>query len=58
MVQCNECDAGNIYEKLARQNIYVRYWDSSHLKDKLRITIGTIEQNNKLIAALKEIMPQ
>lgn len=58
MAQCNQCDAGQIYEKLAQRNIYVRYWDSSHLKDKLRITIGTVEQNDKLIEALKEIMPQ
>jgi histidinol-phosphate aminotransferase len=30
----------------------VRYFDQDRLRDKLRITIGTPEQNNALLAAL------
>lgn len=45
----------DIYEKLKDRNIYVRYWAYPDIKDKLRITVGTAEQNEKLINALKEI---
>lgn len=45
-----------IYEKLAGRNIYVRYWKQAGLENKLRISVGTAEQNNKLIYALKDIL--
>ena len=48
--------ARGLYEKLARLNIYVRYFKLAGLEDKLRITVGTEEQNDKLINALKEII--
>lgn len=48
----------DIYEKLKDKNIYVRYWAYPDIKDKLRITVGTAEQNDKLINALKEILAQ
>jgi len=48
--------AGEIYDKLVQRNIYVRYFDLPALRDKLRITVGTSEQNDKLVSALKEIL--
>ena len=48
--------AGEFYDKLVKRNIYVRYFDLPGLSDKLRITVGTSEQNDKLISALKEIL--
>jgi histidinol-phosphate aminotransferase len=48
--------AGEIYDKLVQRNIYVRYFDLPALSDKLRITVGTGEQNDKLVSALKEIL--
>ncbi len=51
-------DALELYEKLVKRGIYVRYFAYPRLKDKLRITIGTQEQNDKLICALKEILSQ
>jgi histidinol-phosphate aminotransferase len=48
--------ADEIYEKLVQRNIYVRYFDLPALSDKLRITVGTGEQNDKLVSALKEIL--
>ncbi len=48
----------DIYEKLKDRNIYVRYWAYPDIKDKLRITVGTGEQNEKLIDALKEILAE
>ena len=48
--------AKEIYDKLVQQNIYVRYWDLAGIENKLRISVGTKEQNDKLLAALKEIV--
>lgn len=48
--------AGEIYDKLVQRNIYVRYFDLPGLEDKLRITVGTKDQNDKLLSALKEIL--
>jgi histidinol-phosphate aminotransferase len=48
--------AGQIHEELARRNIYVRYFDIPGLDDKLRISVGTKQQNDKLLAALREIL--
>jgi histidinol-phosphate aminotransferase len=58
LAQCKNCKAGEVYDKLVEKNIYVRYFDSPGLNDKLRITAGTNEQNDKLIEAFKEILPQ
>jgi histidinol-phosphate aminotransferase len=48
----------DIYEKLKDRNIYVRYWAYPDIKDKLRISVGTAEQNEKLINALKKILAE
>jgi len=50
------CPAKVIYDKLVQRNIYVRYFDLPGLENKLRITVGTQEQNDKVILALKEIL--
>ncbi len=50
--------ASHIYDRLAHRNIYVRYFNLPGLTDKLRITVGTSEQNDKLIGALKEILSE
>jgi histidinol-phosphate aminotransferase len=47
--------AKDIYGKLVQRNIFVRYWNLEGIDNKLRISVGTAEQNNKLISALKEI---
>ena len=49
--------AGDVYAKLCERKIYVRYFkNEKQLADKLRISIGTAEQNDALLAALREIM--
>ncbi len=48
--------AARIQEQLAQRNIYIRYWNAPGISDKLRISVGTEEQNEKLIEALKEIV--
>ncbi len=44
--------AAAIYESLKQQNILVRYFNLPGLDDKLRITVGTDEQNQKLLQAI------
>ena len=56
LAQYRQKDAEDIHEKLKQQNIYIRYFALPGLGDKLRITVGTPEQNDKLLAALKEII--
>jgi histidinol-phosphate aminotransferase len=56
LAQSNNCKASEIYEQLVSRNIYVRYFSLPGLGDKLRITVGTPEQDDRLISALKEIM--
>jgi histidinol-phosphate aminotransferase len=48
--------AKEIYDKLVQRNIYVRYWDSPGIENKLRISIGTPGQDDALLSALKEII--
>ncbi len=45
-----------IAEKLREKGIVVRRWDADRISDYLRITIGTDEEMNALIDALKEIV--
>jgi histidinol-phosphate aminotransferase len=50
-----EGSAEPVYNELVKRGIYVRYFKLPGLEDKMRISIGTPEQNNRLIAALEEI---
>ena len=56
LAKCKGYKAEDIYDKLTERNIYIRYFNAPGLNDKLRITVGTKEQNNVLINALKEIV--
>ena len=47
-----------IFKALKERNIYIRYWNKPRIQNHLRITVGTDEQMDKLIAALKEILEQ
>jgi histidinol-phosphate aminotransferase len=54
--QVKNGSAAPIQEELARRNIFVRYWNQPGIADKMRISVGTPEQNEKLIAALQDIL--
>ena len=56
LAQYGQKNAEDIYKKLEQQDIYIRYFALPGLGDKLRITIGTPQQNDKLLAALKEVI--
>jgi histidinol-phosphate aminotransferase len=58
LLQSKNHKAGEIYDKLVERRIYVRYFNLPGLDDKLRISVGTGEQNDKLISALKEILSE
>ncbi len=49
-------NAQHVYEFLKSRGILVRYFNLPRLTDKLRITIGTPEQNDWLLRELKEIL--
>jgi len=58
LAKCKNRKAAEIYEKLTQRNIYVRYFNDTGLKNKLRITVGTSNQNDMLLSALKEILSE
>lgn len=48
--------AKDIYRALADRNIFVRYFALPGLEDKMRISIGTPDQDNRLLEALRAIL--
>lgn len=51
-----QCDARYLYMELRDRGILVRYWDRPRLDDKIRITVGTEEENRALLDALKPLI--
>ena len=49
--------AKELYIKLKEMKIYVRHFDDTYLRDHLRITVGTQEQNETLIKAIEQVLP-
>ncbi|MEM6507532.1 MAG: histidinol-phosphate transaminase [Planctomycetota bacterium] len=47
--------AQGLYADLKARNLLVRYFDAPRLDDKLRITVGTPEQVDKLLNAIDEL---
>lgn len=45
-----------IYEGLKEKGVLVRFWNTPELKDFCRITVGTKEQNDKLLSALHGLL--
>ena len=56
LAECRDRPAREIYEKLVQRNIFVRYFALPGIDNRLRITVGTTEQNDKVVLALKEIL--
>jgi histidinol-phosphate aminotransferase len=48
--------ARQIYETLKSRGLLIRYWDLPQIADKIRITIGTPEQNERLLGELKTLI--
>jgi len=49
-------NARAVYEGLKARGILVRWWDLPRIADKVRITVGTPEQNSRLLAELRSMM--
>ncbi len=49
-------NAADLYAALKAQGTYVRYFAAPRLKDCLRITVGTAQQNQQLLAQLSELV--
>ena len=49
-------EARAVYENLKKRGILIRYFDEDRLRESIRISIGTDEQVDELVAALHEIM--
>lgn len=48
----SNAQARRLYQQLKDDGILIRYFDQPRLRDKLRITIGTAEENTQLLACL------
>jgi histidinol-phosphate aminotransferase len=44
-----------LYQALKDRGILVRYWNQPRLRDKIRITVGTEEENRTLLAVIREL---
>ena len=49
-------NAEQLYQALKQADILVRFFDTPDLKDRLRITIGTPQENDALLAALRALI--
>ena len=45
-----------VYKKLKLDNILVRHFDVNNLNDKIRITIGSEDENKRFISSLVNIL--
>ena len=48
--------AQRLHDDLRRNRVWVRHFDQPGLRDKLRITVGTPEQNIQLLTRLEELL--
>jgi histidinol-phosphate aminotransferase len=55
-VMANVGDGHAVFEKLLRQSIIVRPLKGYNLPEWVRISVGTMEENKKLVAALKKVI--
>ena len=49
-------DGYELYAKLKDRGILVRHWNKPRISNRVRITIGTVEQMDALMAAIEEIL--
>jgi len=55
-LMANVGDGGAVFDQLLRRKIIVRPLKGYNLPEWVRISVGTMEQNKKLVAALRDMM--
>ena len=55
LVTCPSGKGREAYLGLKQQGILVRYFDKPGLSDKIRITVGTMQENNALLGGIKAL---
>ena len=53
--QSFSCSAEELYMRLKALGILIRYFSDPRLSDKVRITVGTAEENDSLMSAIRQI---
>ena len=53
-----DCSGEKLFLALRKRRIYVRYWNKPRIGNYLRITVGTEEQMDILLSALREILSE
>ena len=56
--KCDKISGKNLYLRLKELGILVRHFDSERIKDYIRITVGSKEQMEKFIFAVKQILEE
>ena len=51
-------EAKRIYERLSDEGVFVRYWEKPGVSDRLRITVGTREQMERMCAVAERILKE
>jgi len=54
----DKISGGELYRKLRERGILVRHWDKPIISDHNRITVGSLEEMQALIAAVKDILEE
>lgn len=55
LVTCPDGKGREAYLGLKQQGILVRYFDKPGLSDKIRVTVGTMQENNALLTGVKAL---
>ena len=55
LLRLARADGRTLRDALRRRGIFTRYFEAPRLRDHLRISIGTPEQNDRVIAAFRAI---
>ena len=51
-------DAKRVYERLREEGILVRHWEGPLTRDRLRISVGTMDQMERLCGAMESILKE
>ena len=56
LATCPQGDGVRLYRSLKDRGIFVRFFNSDGLRDKLRVSIGTSDQNTRFFTELDKIL--